>query len=80
MGYCHVAQPVYLAAGDLKDALVSITMALLLFFSIFFCEFDLKVIRDAYAKIFNLTYLFGQGRKKREIPKITLKYDGDNHP
>jgi hypothetical protein len=22
MGYCHVAQPVYLAAGDLTDALV----------------------------------------------------------
>ena len=22
MGYCHVAQPVYLAAGDLRDALV----------------------------------------------------------
>lgn len=22
MGYCHVAQPVYLATGDLKDALV----------------------------------------------------------
>lgn len=24
MGYCHVAQPVYLAAGDLKNALVCI--------------------------------------------------------
>lgn len=24
MGYCHVAQPVYLAAGDLRDALVGI--------------------------------------------------------
>lgn len=23
MGYCHVAQPVYLAAGGLRDALVS---------------------------------------------------------
>lgn len=23
MGYCHVAQPVYLAAGDLRNALVS---------------------------------------------------------
>lgn len=24
MGYCHVAQPVYLAAGDVKDALVNV--------------------------------------------------------
>ena len=24
MGYCHVAQPVYLAAGDLTEALVAV--------------------------------------------------------
>ncbi|KAK4769300.1 hypothetical protein SAY86_027450 [Trapa natans] len=26
MGYCHVAQPVYLAAGDIKDALINIEL------------------------------------------------------
>ncbi|KAA0054145.1 putative feruloyl esterase A [Cucumis melo var. makuwa] len=26
MGYCHVAQPVYLAAGDLKDALENVEL------------------------------------------------------
>lgn len=28
MGYCHVAQPVYLAAGDLKIALVSYSFSI----------------------------------------------------
>ncbi|KAK1290773.1 hypothetical protein QJS10_CPB18g01914 [Acorus calamus] len=26
MGYCHVAQPVYLAAGDLKDSLANVEL------------------------------------------------------
>lgn len=29
MGYCHVAQPVYLAAGDLRDAMVRSLFGLL---------------------------------------------------
>ena len=29
MGYCHVAQPVYLVAGDFKEALVGIMLTAL---------------------------------------------------
>ena len=36
MGYCHVAQPVYLAGGELKDALVGH-----LFSSVFFLNLKL---------------------------------------
>lgn len=29
MGYCHVAQPVYLATGDLRNALVGSSLSIL---------------------------------------------------
>lgn len=34
MGYCHVAQPVYLAAGDLREALVCMIIHIMLIFFI----------------------------------------------
>ena len=42
MGYCHVAQPIYLAAGDVENALVS---NLIIKYSYLFFVFSLHLLK-----------------------------------
>ena len=81
MGYCHVAQPVYLAAGDLNDALVStyyglLSCWLLFLFQSFFCELGLNIEREAMLK-FSIQHICSVKKNKRsQTRNYNLQYLG----